>query len=149
MPYKVCSFKLEHLDELDQRDEQKEEIKYFQKHAYLQKHWFQANPMMTLMYEGRPIFILGIQNGGLGTYFPIVFASKNLDKHVRSVVRFIYEYVDDFVSTDVRRFEAYISSLDPEAGRLARFFGFEPIGIRRQAGLQEEDQIIYERLWRK
>ena len=149
MPYNICAFKMEHLDELDQRDQQKDDIKYFKKYAYIQSYWYKANPMMTLMYEGKPIFILGIQNGGLGTYFPIVFASKNMDKHVRHVVRFIYKYVDDFVGTDVRRFEAYISSLDPEAGRLARFFGFEMVGIRRQAGLHEEDQIIYERLWRK
>ena len=142
MLYKVCSFKMEHLDALDKREAQKPDVEFFQKNAYLQKHWFKANPMMTLMYDDKPIFILGIQNGGLGTYFPLVFAARNIDKHTRHVIRFIYKYADDFVGTDVRRFEAYISSLDPEAGRLARFFGFEPIGIRRQAGLREEDQII-------
>lgn len=149
MHYSIKTFDWSHLDQLDQRDEQKDEIAYILEHKWVRQAWEKANPLMTLCYDDKPIFVLGIQNGGFGSYYPIVFSSKGLDKHVRHVIRFIYKYVDDFVGTDVHRFEAYVSSLDPPAGRIARFFGFEPVGIRRQAGMHGEDQIIYERLWRK
>ena len=61
----------------------------------------------------------------------------------------LYDYAKKFVGNDVRRLEAYVSATDEKANRLVKFFGFEPIGFRRQAGADGGDQVIYERLWRK
>lgn len=149
MPYKVVKFKLEHFKNFTPRDVQKPEIEFFFKNEKVQKFWLFYMPVFTLMYEDKPILIYGMQNSGAGTYFPMVYAAEGIDKHRFSVVRCLYDYAEKFVGNDVRRFEAYVSATDKKANKLARFFGFEPVGIRRQAGLDEGDQIIYERLWRK
>lgn len=149
MPYKVVKFRMEHLDTFDNRDEQAAEIDFLRQHPEMQDLWSFKLPVCTLMYNDKPILIYGMQNSGMGTYFVMVYAGKGVDKHRFAVVRCLYDYAEKFVGNDVRRFEANVSVTDKQSNRLARFFGFEAIGIRRQAGMNEEDQVIYERLWRK
>lgn len=149
MPYKVLKFKIEHFNNFDARDIQRPEIDFLFKNEKVQKFWMFYMPVFTLFYGDKPILIYGMQNSGAGTYFPMVYAGEGIDKHRFAVVRCLYDYAEKFVGKDVRRFEAYVSATDKKANKLARFFGFEPVGIRRQAGLDGGDQIIYERLWRK
>lgn len=149
MPYKNVKFKVEHLKDFNVREEQKPEMEFFLNHPDIQKFWMYKLPILTLLHNDVPILIYGLQNTGIGTYFPMVFAGKDIDKHRFAVIRCLYDYVEKFVGTDVRRFEGYVAATDKKARRLAEFFGFEPVGIRRQAGVNGEDQIIYERLWRK
>lgn len=140
---------MKHLDAFVVRDEQKEEIEFLFNNETIKKIWMFVMPVFTLFANEEPILIFGMQNSGAGTYFPMVYAGKDIDKHKRAVIRCLYEYVDKFVGNDVRRFEAYVTATDRQANRLVRFFGFEPVGIRRQAAINGEDQVIYERLWRK
>lgn len=149
MPYRLERFKIEHLDNFDHRPEQEADLNWFLKNTDVQRFWLRILPIFTFFYEDKPIMIFGIQNSGIGTYYPMLFAGRNIDKHRFAVVRCIYDYVEQFVDTDVRRFEAYVSATDTQAKRLVQFFGFEPVGIRRQAGVGGEDQVIFERLWRK
>lgn len=140
---------MKHLDAFVVRDEQKEEIEFLFNNETIKKIWTFIMPVFTLFANEEPILIFGMQNSGAGTYFPMVYAGKDIDKHKRAVIRCLYEYVEKFVGNDVRRFEAYVTATDRQANRLVRFFGFEPVGIRRQAAINGEDQVIYERLWRK
>lgn len=140
---------MEHLDNFDSREVQDPEIEFLKANPEFQKWWVFYMPVFTLFYKDTPIMIYGIQNTGTGTYVPMVFASRQVYKHRFAVIRSLYKYVEDFVGEDVRRFEAYVSATDKKANKLAKFFGFEPIGFRRQAGLDGGDQVIYERLWRK
>lgn len=149
MLYSVEKFKMEHLNKYNARDEQLEELIFLRKHLEVQDLWQYKLPVFSLMADGIPILIYGMSTSGIGTYFPMVFAAKGIDKHRFAVIRCLYDYVEKFVGTDVRRFEAYVTATDSQANRLARFFGFEPVGIRRQAAIDGQDQIIYERLWRK
>lgn len=149
MSYSVVKFKMEHLDKYPARQEQKAEIEYLKKHVDAQELWQYKLPVFSLFADDVPVLIYGMSTTGWGTYFPMVFAGEGIDKHRFAVVRCLYDYAEKFVGADVRRFEAYIAVTDRKSCRLAKFFGFEPIGIRRQAGVNGEDQVIYERLWRK
>lgn len=149
MPYRMERFKLEHLDKFDNRPEQEADLHYFLKDETTQRIWLRVLPIFTFFYKDKPLMIFGIQNSGIGTYYPMLFAGRNIDKHRFAVIRCIYDYVEQFVDSDVRRFEAHVAAADKQANRLAKFFGFEAVGIRRQAGAGGEDQVIYERLWRK
>lgn len=149
MPYSLVRFKMEHLKDFDNRPEQEADLNYFLKDETTQRIWLRVLPIFTFMYKDKPIMIFGMQNSGIGTYYPMLFAAKAVDKHRFAMIRCIYDYIEKFVSTDVRRFEAHVSATDTQAKRLVQFFGFEPVGIRRQAGAGGEDQVIYERLWRK
>lgn len=147
--YRIEKFKKEHLVTFDIRSELSSEIAFFKDNEHLQELWQFKMSIFTLLYDNKPILIYGMQSLGTGTYFPMVYAGKGIDKHKFAVVRCIYDYVEKFVGKDVRRFEASVDATDKKANRLVRFFGMEPIGIRRQATLDGNDQIIYERLWRK
>ena len=147
--YRIEKFNAEHIDTFDVREEIYSEILFFKKNKDLQALWQYKLPILTLFYKDKPILIYGMQSAGTGTYFPMAYAGKGIDKHKFAVVRCIYDYADKFVGNDVRRFEASVDALDKKANRFVRFFGMEPIGIRRQATLDGNDQIIYERLWRK
>ena len=147
--YRVEKFKLEHFKNFDARDVQKQEIEFLFSTEDMQKFLVFVMPVFTLFADDRPILIYGMQNSGTGTYYPMAFAAEGIDKHVRAVIRCLYDYAEKFVNTDVRRFEAYVSATDKKAIKLARFFGFEAVGFRRQAAMDGGDQIIYERLWRK
>lgn len=149
MRYRVEKFKVEHFEKFEARKEQEAEIEFMYKHKEIQTSWMFELPIFTLFYNDKPILIYGMQNSGSGTYYVMVYAGEHIDKHRFSVIRCLYDYVEKFVGTDVRRFEAYVSATDEKANRLAKFFGFEPIGYRRQAGMDGGDQVIYERLWRK
>lgn len=147
--YRIEKFKKEHFDKFDIRKEILSEVLFFKESKYLQELWQYKLPVLTLFYKNKPILIYGMQNAGTGTYFPMAYAGRGIDKHKFAVIRCIYDYVDRFVGNDVRRFEASVDALDKKANRFVKFFGMEPIGIRRQATLDGNDQIIYERLWRK
>ena len=149
MPYNVVKFKMEHFENFDARDVQKPEIKFLMEHKDMQDLWVYKIPVFTLMCDEKPIMIYGLQSSGTGTYYVMVYAGEGIDKHRFAVVRCLYDYVEKFVGKDIRRFEAYVAATDKKANRLAKFFGFEAVGMRRQAGMNEEDQVIYERLWRK
>ena len=149
MHYSIKKFKMEHFKKFDARDEQKLEIEFLFKNEKVQRIWMFELPVFTLFFDKTPIMIYALQNSGMGTYYPMVFFVFYIDKHRFAVIRCLYDYVEKFVGTDVRRFEAYVTATDSQANRLARFFGFEPVGIRRQAAIDGQDQIIYERLWRK
>lgn len=149
MPYRVEKFKMEHFRNFDSREEQKAEVKFLYDHKAFQDAWIGILPVFTLFYNEKPIMIYGMQNSLMGTYYPMAYAGKGIDKHRFAVIRCLYDYVDKFVDYDVRRFEAYVSVTDKKAQRLAEFFGMEIIGYRRQASASGEDQVIYERLWRK
>lgn len=147
--YKILKFKIEHFENFKERKEQRKEIEFLFKNKDIKRLWSFVLPIFTLMYDDTPILIYGMQSSGSGTYFPMVYAGEGIDKHRFAVVRCIYDYVENFVADDVRRFEAYVSATDEKANRLVKFFGMEPIGYRRQAGMDGGDQVIYERLWRK
>lgn len=147
--YRVVKFKIEHFDKFKPRDVQKADLDFLFKNDRVKKLWVDIMPVFTLMYDDEPVMVYGMQNTGAGTYYPMVYAGEGIDKHRFAVVRCIYDYVEKFVADDVRRFEAYVAATDKKANRLARFFGMEPIGFRRQAGVDGSDQVIYERLWRK
>lgn len=149
MPYRVEKFRVEHFKNFDVRKEQEAELDFMYKHTEFQKSWMFELPIFTLFYNDKPILVYGMQNSGMGTYYVMVYAGEGIDKHRFSVVRCLYDYAEKFVGTDIRRFEAYVSATDNKANRLAEFFGFEPIGYRRQAAMDGGDQVIYERLWRK
>lgn len=149
MPYRIKRFKKEHLDNFDFRDEQKAEAELFLRRDDIIYIWVNLLPMFTLFYNEKPLMVYGMQATGWGTYYPTIFMSKGIDKHILSVIRCVYKYADEYVGQDVRRFEAYVNAEDTKAHRFARFFGMEPVGIRRQAGVSGEDQVVYERLWRK
>lgn len=140
---------MEHLDNFDIRPESKGDFEFLCAHPEFQEIWMYQMAIFTLFYDDKPILIYGCQNAGLGTYKPMVFAGKGIDKHTFAVVRCLYDYGDKFIGTDVRRFEAYVAVEDAPANKIAKFFGFEPVGFRRNAGASGEDQVIYERLWRK
>ena len=148
MPYSVVKFKMEHFENFDARDVQKPEIKFLMEHKDMQDLWVYKIPVFTLMYDEKPIMIYGLQSSGTGTYYVMVYAGEGIDKHRFAVVRCLYDYGVKFVGKDIRRFEAYVAATDKKATRLAKFFGFEAVGMRRQAGMHEEDQVIYDRLWR-
>lgn len=149
MPYNVVKFRMEHFKTFDARKEQKADIAFLCKHPEFQTNWMYEIPIFTLMHNDKAILIYGMQTNGVGTYIPMVYAAEHIDKHRFAVVRCLYDYVEKFVGDDVRRFEAYVAVTDKKSCKLAKFFGFEPVGIRRQAAVDEQDQVIYERLWRK
>lgn len=149
MPYRVERFKMKHFDNFDIRKPQVPDLEAFKKDVALQKMWELEYPMFTLFYNDTPIMMYGMFNGGLGTYFPMAFVASNVDKHIRSVVRCMYDYLNHWVADDMRRFEARVAVNDKQAIRFIEFFGFEPIGISRQSSAGGEDQIIYERLTRR
>lgn len=149
MHYRIEKFKVEHFDNFKVRKECQAEVDFFFKNPDIQKVWTGVLAVFTLFYDNEPVLIYGMQNSGLGTYYPMVYAGEGIDKHKFAVIRCLYDYVKKFVGNDVRRFEAYVSATDDKANKLVKFFGFEPIGFRRQAGASGEDQVIYERLWRK
>lgn len=140
---------MEHLDTFVVRAESKGDFEYLMQHPDAQDLWMYKIPIFSLIHNGRTILIYGCLNEGLGTYRPMVFAAEGIDKHTFAVVRCLYDYGDKFIGTDVRRFEAYVAVEDAPANKIAKFFGFEPVGFRRNAGASGEDQVIYERLWRK
>lgn len=147
--YRVAKFRLKHFDSFKAREVQRPEIEFLFKNEEIQKFWIFVMPVFTLFANEEPILIYGMQNSGSGTYYPMVYAAEGIDKHVRAVIRCLYDYAEKFVNTDIRRFEAYVSATDKKAIKLAKFFGFEAVGFRRQAAMDGGDQIIYERLWRK
>ena len=149
MSYRIEKFNMSHFDNFDYRDEVAAEVELLKGYEEMQKYWTFVLPLFTLLYENKPVMIYGMQSSGTGTYVPMVYAAKSIDKHTFRVIRCLYKYVEDFVGTDIRRFEAYVSATDYKTQKLAKFFGFEPIGFRRQAGADGGDQVIYERLWRK
>lgn len=149
MPYRVVKFNRSHFDNFDVRDEQKMDLECLLSHNDWKKMWEGELPMFTLFYDDKPLMMYGMQNSGIGTYFPQAFVGKDIYKHTRAVVRCLYDYVEKFVGKDVRRLEAYVAVDDIKAQRLVEFFGFEVIGYRRQATIDGKDQIIYERLGRK
>lgn len=149
MHYRIEKFKKEHLDIFDVRDEIKAEVEHLKYIDAIQRAWEYMLPVFTLFADERPIMIYSVTNTLMGTYIPMVYAAKDVDKHVFRMIRCLYKYVEEFVGNDVRRFEAYIGAHDKKTQHLAEFFGFEVVGFRRQAGADEGDQIIYERLWRK
>lgn len=149
MLYRIEKYKKEHLEKFDVRDEIKPEVEYLKRIDSIQNIWEFKLPMFTLFADDRPIMIYTITNCLAGTYMPMVYAAKQVDKHTFRMIRCLYDYVDKFVGDDVRRFEAYVGAHDLKTQHLAKFFGFEVIGYRRQAGVDGGDQIIYERLWRK
>lgn len=140
---------MKHFEKFKVRKECEAEVDFLFNNKEIQKIWVGLLAVFTLFYDDEPIMIYGMQNSGLGTYYPMVYASKDLDKHSFAVIRCLYDYAKKFVGNDVRRLEAYVSATDEKANRLVKFFGFEPIGFRRQAGADGGDQVIYERLWRK
>lgn len=140
---------MSHFDNFDVRDAQKADLEFLKANPRFQELWERDWPMFTLMCDGKPIIILGMQNSGIGTYYPMAFVGKGIDKHRFAVIRYVYDYIEKFVGSDLRRLEAYVSVYDKEAQRFAEFFGFEAIGIRRMASVDGQDQIIYERLGRK
>lgn len=149
MHYNIKKFKKEHLDIFEPRDIIKPEIDYLKEQMNAIKEWETISPVFTLFADEKPIMIYGLFPSGTGTYMVTVFAGKDVDKHVFRMVRCLYKYVEDFVGYDVRRFEGHCHPNDLETLRLAKFFGFETVGYRRQAGVDGTDQVILERLWRK
>lgn len=149
MHYKIEKFRMEHFDKFEVRTHQRADFEALKANVKVRGAWEYELPIMTLFADEEPIFIFGIQNSGIGTYFPVLFASEGMDKHLFHVIRYVYDYVDKFVGNDVRRFEAYVDVTDIKAQRWAEFFGFENVGYRRQGTVDGHDQIIYERLWRK
>lgn len=148
MRYSVKKFKMEHLNGFKHRSEQVPELEYLKAKDTYQDLWEHKLPIFTLFADKEPILIYGMC-AYLGTYTPMVFAAEGIDKHRFYVVRCLYDYVEKFVGDDVRRFEATVLATDKKANRLAQFFGFEAVGIKRQASIDGQDQILYERLWRK
>lgn len=140
---------MEHLDDYEPREVQVKELEHLKKYMEHQHLWCHVLPIFTLFADDKPVMLYGMSNNGFGTYTVMVFASEGVDKCTHTMVRCLYKYVEDFVGSDVRRFEAHVSMIDEPAKRLAKFFGFELIGIRRQATPNGDDQGIYERLWRK
>lgn len=140
---------MEHFDNFDVRDEVKAEVDIIMRYKDVQNDWVCKAPVFTLFYNDKPIMIYAMFPDLMGTYIVTVYAGKGMDKHVHAMVRCIYKYVDEFVGDDVRRFEAYTACTDKQTLRLAKFFGFEIVGFRRQAGADGSDQVILERLWRK
>lgn len=149
MHYRIEKFKMEHLDTYVPREVQKRDLEHLKLYSQHQHLWCHSLPIFTLFADETPVMIYGMANNGFGTYNVMVFAAEGVDKCTHAMVRCLYKYVDEFVGDDVKRFEAHVSMADKEANRLARFFGFELIGIRRDAAPNGEDQGIYERLWRK
>lgn len=149
MPYRVVKFKEEHFNNFDVRDEQRADLECLQAHPEWKRIWEGELPMFTLFYNDKPIMIYGMQNSGIGTYFPQAFVGKGIYKHARAVIRCMYDYVETFVGKDARRLEACVAVDDKQAQRFVKFFGFEPVGYRRQSTVEGKDQIIYERLGRK
>ena len=148
MHYSVRKFHLSHFDTFNVRDVQKPELKFLKENPKFQEQWERTAPMFTLFYKEEPVLIYGMLNSGLGTYYPMAFASKGLDKHKFAVVRCLYDYIEKFVGDDLRRLEADVAVNDKTAQKFIEFFGFEPIGIKRQSTVDGRDQIIYERLGR-
>lgn len=149
MRYSIRRFNIKHFENFDVREEQLPEFRFLMEHPAFQERWERDNPMFTLFYKEEPIMVYGMQNSGIGTYFPLVLASKGLDKHKFAVVRCIYDYVEKFVGDDLRRLEADVAVDDITAQKFVEFFGFEVIGLKRQSTVDGRDQIIYERLGRK
>lgn len=149
MRYRVVKFKEEHFNTFDVRDEQRADLECLLAHPEWKRLWEGSLPMFTLFADDKPIMIYGMAASGIGTYFPQAFVGKGIYKHVRAVVRCMYDYVEKFVGDDVRRLEAAVAVDDKQAQRFVEFFGFEPIGYRRQATIEGKDQILYERLGRK
>ena len=149
MHYRVERFKMKHFDNFEIRDPQKKDFEVLSNDVRLQEMWEQEYPMFTLFAEDKPIMLYGMINGGLGTYFPMAFVSQDVDKHLRTVIRCMYDYLDHWVANDMRRFEARVAVDDIPAMRFIEFFGFEPIGISRQSSASGCDQVIYERLARR
>lgn len=149
MPYKVLRFKMSHLEDFKPRKEQIVDLEAFRECKITRESWIRRFESFTLFYEDKPIMIYGFMSGGYGTYYPVILSSEDIDKHRFAVIRCLYDCAEKYVGSDVRRFEAYVNAEDKKANRFARYFGFEPVGIRRQASVDGKDQIIYERLWRK
>lgn len=149
MHYSIRKFKRAYLDDFEPREIGKADIEFLKQQLTDSVSWADKSPIMTLFADEKPIVIYAMFPSGTGTYLITVLAGKDVDKHVFRVVRCLYKYVEDFVGDDVRRFEAHCNPLDKQTLRLAKFFGFEVVGYRRQAGVDESDQVILERLWRK
>ena len=141
---------MEHLEGFKPRKEQLFELEYLKAHKEHQLNWESKFPIFTLFNsENVPILFYGMVGDGFGTYVAMFFAAEGVDKCTPSMVRCVYKYVEEFVGNDVRRFEVQVHATDKQSQRMAKFFGMELVGIRRQACADGEDQAIYERLWRK
>lgn len=149
MSYNIVALKPEHFDLIDVRDELKPELDFIKQSSAMKEVYFKGAPFFSLMKEDKILMIYGFFNSGYGTYLPMALASKGLDKHKFAMVRCIYDYVETFIGKDIRRFEITCTLSDNSAVALAKFFGFETVGIRRCASILGEDQVILERLYRK
>ena len=98
MLYKIKRFKKEHLKNFDARDSLKPELEFLDKHLELQEEWETLSPVFTLFADEKPILIYGLFSSGTGTYMCMVYAAKNIDKHICRVVRCLYKYVEDYSS---------------------------------------------------
>lgn len=136
---------------IEVRPELQKELDLLKSKKELRAVYFNYSPFFALKDEADTsvIMIYGMISNGFGTYTPMLLPSASLDKHKLLVIKCIYDYVQKYVGNDIRRFEASCDVTDKTAIRFAKWFGFETIGIRRDATCSGSDQLILERLFRK
>lgn len=146
MTYHIKRFQIEHIDQLDIRDELKAEAYHIRDNKMYHDVYLKGFPFYTLFHEDQALMIYGFHNGGTGTYMPLVLISKHAAKHKFVLIRTIFKYATETLGSDARRIEANVCATDKNAIRFAKLFGFEMIGLRRCATIKGEDEIIFERL---
>jgi len=148
-PYKICRLKLEHLHKINVRDAYLADVEFLKQNKGMQDVYLKGSPFFTLFHNDDIIMIYGCHNSGFGTYIPLFLPSNNIRKHSFAVTNAVFDYVQECVGPDVRRFEAVCNISDETAVRFAKWFGFEVVGIKRQSSAAGEDQLLLERLYRK
>ena len=144
--YSVDRFKVSDWDELEVRDEAKDDFELIKKEVIFNEVFTNGAPAFTLRCNGKALAVYGFSYGGMYTYYPFIVADKELHKHTRKLVALIYEYFSVYVPKNCRRLEAYCDIMDKKAVRLAQHFGFSIIGLRHYASAKGHDQVIMERL---
>lgn len=146
MNYKVDAFKLSDWDEIEPREELKVSLEHLKRDVVYEEVYQKGMPFFTCRIDGKVIAIYGMLYGGEGTYMPSVLVCKDVHKYMKTLVKLFYGYFATYVPRTCRRMEAYCDIMDKKAIRLAKHFGFEPVGIRHYASPEGHDQVIMERL---
>ena len=143
----VERFKLQDWDDIEPREELKYQLAELKEDSKFYKEvWTMGMPFFTYRYKGEVLAIYGMTYHGAGTYVPSVILSKNIGVRVKTVFKLMQDYYAMYVARNARRLEASCDIMDEKAIRLAKHFGFSPIGIRHYASAEGHDQVIMERL---
>lgn len=146
MPYKIEKFKVEDWYNIEPRKEVQATLDILKEEVLWQDAYTNGMPIFTMWENNEIVMIYGFLYSGCHTYCPVLIPCKDIHKYTKHIIKLFYDYFATYIPRNCRRLEAYCDIMDVKAIRLAKHFGFNPIGIRHNATAEGHDQVILERL---